>query len=140
MEPAIPIRGRVIVDRGAYATHGPARGDIVVFTPPPDAVSPRVTDLIKRVIGLPGETISSPSGQVIIDGQPLNEPWLPKGTLTTGVTTEHVPPNEYYVLGDNRGNSQDSRFFGPISSSLIVGRVIPGGCTVSGSPTPTGRG
>ena len=82
------------------------------------------TDYIKRVIGLPGDVISSRGGQVYIDGRLLLEPFLPPGTVTTGIVTQKVPPNEYFVMGDNRSDSQDSRYFGPISRSLLVGRVV----------------
>ena len=75
-----------------------------------------------------GETISSAGGQVVINGKPLKEPWLVKGTVTTGITTQVIPPNEYFVMGDNRSDSQDSRFFGPITPSLIVGKVMLSGC------------
>ena len=90
---------------------------------PGENAGPDVKDLVKRVIGLPGETISSAGGQVVINGTPLKEPWLVKGTVTTGITTQVIPPNEYFVMGDNRSDSQDSRFFGPITPSLIVGKV-----------------
>ena len=59
-----------------------------------------------------------------INGKPLPEPWLKPGTVTTDVMTQKVPADEYFVMGDFRGDSQDSRFFGPISRSLIVGRVV----------------
>ncbi|HEY7947355.1 MAG TPA: signal peptidase I, partial [Acidimicrobiales bacterium] len=78
----------------------------------------------KRVIGLPGDVISSKEGRVYINGRPLHEPYLVPGTVTTDITMQKVPPHEYFVMGDNRSDSQDSRFFGPISRSLIVGRVV----------------
>ena len=125
MEPTLEVGDRILVDKLSYHLHAVHRGDIVVFaTPPGEDAGPNVKDLVKRVIGLPGETISSAGGQVVINGKPLKEPWLVKGTVTTGITTQVIPPNEYFVMGDNRSDSQDSRFFGPIHSSLIVGRVV----------------
>jgi signal peptidase I len=125
MEPTLMIGDRILVDKLSYHLHGIGRGDIVVFSRPPGEVtSPEVKDLVKRVIGLPGDTISSPDGRVWIDGRPLNEPWLPKGTVTTGIKPQKIPPDHYFVMGDNRGNSQDSRFFGAIPRSLIVGHVF----------------
>jgi signal peptidase I len=124
MEPTLMIGDRILVDKLSYHLHSVHRGDIVVFGKPPGENSPGVTDLVKRVIGLPGDTISSQDGRVYIDGKPLAEPWLPSGTVTTGITTQKIPPNEYFVMGDNRTNSQDSRYFGPIQGSLIVGRVV----------------
>jgi len=125
MEPTLEIGDRILVDKLSYHLHAVHRGDIVVFaTPPGEDAGPNVKDLVKRVIGLPGETISSAGGQVVINGKPLKEPWLVKGTVTTGITTQVIPPDEYFVMGDNRSDSQDSRFFGPIHRSLIVGRVV----------------
>jgi signal peptidase I len=125
MEPTLMVGDRILVDKLSYHLHPVHRGDIVVFaTPPGEDAGPNVKDLVKRVIGLPGETISSAGGQVVINGKPLKEPWLVKGTVTTGITTQVIPPNEYFVMGDNRSDSQDSRFFGPIHRSLIVGRVV----------------
>ncbi len=124
MQPTLLIGDRIVVDKLAYHLHGVGRGDIVVFAKPPKETDPTVTDLVKRVIGLPGDVISASGGRVYIDGKPLHEPWLPPGTVTTGITKQTVPPNEYFVMGDNRADSQDSRYFGPISRSLIVGHVV----------------
>jgi len=125
MEPTLMVGDRILVDKLSYHLHAVHRGDIVVFaTPPGEDAGPNVKDLVKRVIGLPGETISSAGGQVVINGKPLKEPWLVPGTVTTGITTQKIPAGEYFVMGDNRSDSQDSRFFGPIHKDLIVGRVV----------------
>ena len=83
--------------------------------------------------GLAAAIATSPSGQVLIDGKPLAEPWLPRGTTTYPIPGDNrpwslrhpytIPKGDYYVMGDNRGNSSDSRVFGPIPGSLIVGRA-----------------
>ena len=80
--------------------------------------------LIKRVVGLPGETVQAHDGHVFIDGRQLFEPYLPKGlaTETFGPTT--VPKGSLWVMGDNRGNSRDSRFIGAIKESDVIGRAI----------------
>jgi signal peptidase I len=125
MEPTLMVGDRILVDKLSYHLHAVHRGDIVVFaTPPGEDAGPDVKDLVKRVIGLPGETISSAGGQVVINGKPLTEPWLVPGTVTTGITTQTIPAGEYFVMGDNRSDSQDSRFFGPIHRNIIVGRVV----------------
>jgi signal peptidase I len=125
MEPTLMVGDRILVDKLSYHLHDVHRGDIVVFgTPPGEDAGPNVKDLVKRVIGLPGERIASAEGKVIINGKPLAEPWLVRGTVTTSIQPQTIPKNEYFVMGDNRSDSQDSRFFGPIPQSLIVGRVI----------------
>jgi signal peptidase I len=125
MKPTLLVGDRILVDKLSYRLHGVGRGDIVVFaTPPREPAEPGINDLVKRVIGLPGEVISSAGGRVYINGKPLAEPYLVPGTVTTDITRQKVPPNEYFVMGDNRSDSQDSRYFGPISRSLIVGRVV----------------
>ena len=125
MEPTLAIGDRILVDKLSYRLHGVGRFDIVVFAKPPKEVAdPTVKDLVKRVIGMPGDVISSFGGQVRINGHVLHEPFLPPGTVTTGIATQKIPPDEYFVMGDNRSDSQDSRIFGPIPRSLIVGRVV----------------
>ena len=136
MEPTLQIGDRIIVDKLSYHLHDVHRGDIVVFARPP-LEDQAYADLVKRVIGLPGETISSRDGQVYINGKLLAEPWLPKvdqgvtGTLPGDPNEQFnlpgpvkIPAGEYFVMGDNRTDSEDSRFFGPIPGSLIVGRAV----------------
>jgi signal peptidase I len=135
MVPTLKTHDRVIVNKLSYKLHPVHRGDIIVFKTPkgPNGkpIDPTIKDLIKRVIGLPGETISSRNGQVYINGEPLAEPYLPKGTVTNceQFVPDCFPPgplptNEFFVMGDNRGGSRDSRYFGPISKSEIVGRAF----------------
>ena len=84
MEPTLQIGDRIVVDKLSYHLHGVDRGNIVVFSTPPNenCAGPPVADLVKRVIGLPGETISLSAGRVYIDGHVLPEPWLPPATRT----------------------------------------------------------
>lgn len=125
MIPTLKVGDRVLVNKLSYDFHPVHRGDIIVFkTPPDDRSNPAIKDLVKRVVGLPGDIVSSANGKLYVNGKPLAEPYLPTGTLTQGVPTVKVPPGELWVMGDNRTDSEDSRFFGPISEKLIVGRVF----------------
>jgi signal peptidase I len=124
MEPALAVGDRVLVNKLAYRVGEPERGDIVVFERPPNSSSGVVDDLIKRVIGLPGETIEAHDGKVFVDGVELSEPWLADGTMTPDFAPEEVPPDHVFVLGDNRPNSEASNRFGPIPEDLIVGRAF----------------
>jgi signal peptidase I len=136
MEPTLQIGDRIVVDKLSYHLHGVDRGDIIVFSTPPNeqCAGPAVADLVKRVIGLPGETISLSGGRVYIDGHVLPEPWLPAATRTETIpgpsdqpySLHHpyrIPGGDVYVMGDNRKFSCDSRFWGPIRGSTIVGKV-----------------
>jgi signal peptidase I len=128
MEPTLQIKDRVLVNRLAYKAHPIHRGDVVVFARPPGISSdPNVKDLIKRVIGLPGETIEFSEDRVLVDGRLLNEPYLPAGVPTRAKKLGPkivVPQGQILVLGDNRENSNDGRFFGPIDKKLVVGRAF----------------
>jgi signal peptidase I len=124
MQPTLKIGDRVLVNKLSYDVHSVHRGDIVVFKKPPNDYSPGVKDLIKRVIGLPGETISAHDGVVFIDGRRLSEPWLPKGEITSPFSPVFVPKGHYFMMGDNRGDSADSRIIGPVTDKLFIGRAF----------------
>ena len=124
MVPTLEVGDRVIVSK---LNKTPGRGDVVVFDRPPnnpvlDDSQPEV--LIKRVIGLPGETVDAVDGEVTIDGNRLDEDYLGPGTVTTMDEPIAVGDNEVLVMGDNRSVSLDGRTFGPISQDLIVGRSV----------------
>ena len=131
MEPTLQIGDRILVDKLSYRLHAVHRGDIVVFgRPPGETASQNIQDLVKRVVGMPGETIWSTGPNVYVQGPDTHgkvleipEP-VPGTMLGPAIPRFTIPANDYYVLGDNRSNSDDSRFWGPIPSSLIVGRVV----------------
>jgi signal peptidase I len=134
MVPTLKTNDRVIVNKLSYNFHSVHRGDIVVFTTPKKdgrPIDPTIKDLVKRVIGLPGEIVGETDGHVTINGKELNEPYLPAGTVSdcTSFTAQcfpagKIPPGRYWVMGDNRTESRDSRYFGTIAKSSIVGRVF----------------
>lgn len=118
MEPNLHTAQRLVVEKVTYRFHGPRRGDIVVIDLP--EAGPEL--LIKRVIALPGETITSQGGQVMINGLPLEESYVtdPGGRE---VPEQTVPPLHVFVMGDNRQFSNDSRNFGPVPIEKIIGRA-----------------
>jgi signal peptidase I len=136
MEPTLNIGDRIVVDKLSYDFHGVDPGNIIVFSTPPneDCAGPPVSDLVKRVIGLPGQTISVSGGRVFINGRVLNESWLPSSVQdktypgpSTAPYSLHrpfrIPQGDVFVMGDNRTLSCDSRYWGPIRESTIVGKV-----------------
>jgi signal peptidase I len=124
MEPTLKVGDRVLVNKLSYHFHDVNRGDIVVFERPPNASVSDIHDLIKRVVGLPNETIVAHDGKVFVDGEALDEPYLPPGTRTPDFAEVKIPPGQVFVLGDNRTNSSASNAFGPIDEDLIVGRAF----------------
>ena len=125
MKNSLNVGDRVLVNKLSYHLHDVHRGDIVVFKrPPAESGEPAIKDLIKRVIGLPGDTIEEREGVVYINDHKLNEPYLANGMVTTNLPRQQVPAGDYFVMGDNRTNSKDARVFGPIPRSLIVGRAF----------------
>jgi signal peptidase I len=124
MEPTLIVGDKVLVNKLSYDFHSVHRGDVIVFKKPPNDFSPGIKDLIKRVIGLPGEAISARQDSIYINGQKLKESWLPKGVTTADFGPVRIPSGQYFVMGDNRGDSADSRVFGPITKNLIIGRAF----------------
>ncbi len=146
MVPQLRVNDRVVVSRLSYDLHRPHRGDVVVFAAPPGEAPPPPnrnpasralhdvgsglglstdqTVLIKRVIGLPGETVQGQGGQIYINGRLLIEPYLPKATKTSTFGPDRIPAGMLWVMGDNREDSADSRVFGAIPERTLVGRAV----------------
>jgi signal peptidase I len=145
MLPQLQINDRVVVSKLAYHLHDPHRGDIVVFDAPgggpkdssplPERMvrdvvqsiglsAPSTDEYIKRVVAVAGERVEGHDGKVFVDGRELVEPYLPKGVVTSQFSAVVVPPGTLWVMGDNRGNSSDSRVFGPVPRSTVVGRAF----------------
>lgn len=118
MEPNLHTDQRLVVEKVSYRFHAPQRDDVVVLKVREDAEEL----LIKRVIGLPGETVEVKNGQVFIDGKALDEPYLASPTRGNYGPID-IPPLYVFVLGDNRSASNDSRSFGPIPLENVVGRA-----------------
>ena len=123
MVPTLKVHDRVLVNKLSYKLHDVHRGDIVVFKAPPNA-DPGIDDLVKRVVGLPGDVVEGHGGHVYINGKRLPETYLPVGVTTSAFDARKIPKDSYWVMGDNRGNSKDSRSFGFITKGQIVGRVF----------------
>ena len=116
MLPTLEDGDRVLVNKWSYRVHDVHRGDVVVFTRPPGLTDTSIDDLIKRVVGLPGESVTIAGGRVLIDGTPLAEPYVQPGATTEPTGSVDCPPRdpcvipagEVWVMGDNRGDSLDS--------------------------------
>ena len=119
MEPNLHSEQRLVVEKLSYRFHGPQRFDIVVLKMP----SQGEELLIKRVIGLPGETVEIRDGQVYVDDNLLAEPFTDQSTRPGRNGQVTVPPLHIYVMGDNRDRSNDSRSFGPVPIDNVVGRA-----------------
>jgi signal peptidase I len=145
MEPTLLPGQRVLVNRLAYDFGGsPQRGDIVVFHPsaslvckvnvpvtepcPQSTSTPSTQYFVKRVMGLPGDHLEIENGHPVINGKEIRkEPYITPCANSTSCDMPHVitvPPGEYYMLGDNRGDSDDSRYWGPVPKSWIIGEVF----------------
>lgn len=138
MEPTLDIGDRVLVNKLSYVVHDVNRGDLVVFEAAEGegdcglpvnqaeaaAAEGGIQDLIKRVIGLSGDTVEGRDGQVLVNGRILEEGYLPDGVTTGDFEPVVVPEGCVFVMGDNRGDSRDSRSFGPIDEERIVGRAF----------------
>lgn len=151
MEPTLKIGDRVLVEKLSYRFGEPSRGDVVVFEKDlasvlePDAsedsrsVMQRIgdafrglfgfptsgsQDFIKRVVAVEGDKIEGRDGEVFVNGEPIEEPYLAEGTDTGDFAPTNVPEDMIFVMGDNRGNSDDSRNFGPVPADEVVGHAF----------------
>lgn len=118
MEPNFHDGQYIIVDKLSYLLRSPRRGEAVILKFPGD---PEKTRYIKRVIGLPGEEIAINENRIFINGRLLSEPYLPKEILTEPNMERRLGKGEYFVMGDNRENSNDSRVFGPVEQRFMIG-------------------
>jgi len=125
MVPTIQVNDYVIVDRLFYRMGSLQRGDVIMFTAPdnPELEDYRGRKLVKRLIGLPGETVEIRDGYIWIDGQALNEPYVSAGVTAGEHEPVHVPEGYCFVMGDSRGESLDSRFWGCLEQRLVDGRI-----------------
>ncbi len=146
MEPTLDISDRVLVEKVSYRFGDVTDGDVVVFVHDLPGVEPESgnpvarffsglgqavgvappssRDFIKRVVGTPGDRISCQQGKLFRNDQQVSEPYLQPGTTTENCSPVTVPAGKLYVMGDNRNNSEDSRTFGPIERSSVVGRAF----------------
>jgi signal peptidase I len=146
MEPTLEVGDRVVVNRLAYRVGEPAHGDVVVFLRPTDArdarpggplswvrravaqglggTPPGSEDLIKRVVGLPGDKLQGRDGRLWRNGRRVPEAYLAGRGFTSDFGPVRVKPDHYWVMGDNREDSADSRVFGQVPRSTLVGRAV----------------
>lgn len=147
MEPTLDVGQRVLVDRVSFRFSDPERGDIVVFNPPlgsqrgnqcgadhstnqacPEPTDePADTNFIKRVVGVPGDRLKVIDGQVYINGEAVDEPYVrPSATCSLCNLSQEItiPPDHFFMMGDNRGQSADSREWGPVPEDWIIGNAF----------------
>ena len=123
MEPGLEDQERIFINKLAYRLEAIERGDVIVFRYPRDTHK----NFIKRVIGLPGDRVRVSEGHVYLNGHPLREPYVPEEYLDSRSYPEiRVPAESYFVLGDHRSMSNDSREFGPVPRSYIYGKAVFG--------------
>jgi signal peptidase I len=123
MEPAFVTNQYLVIDKLWYRFHAPERGDVIIMRYPLDPSK----YFVKRIVGLPGETVSMAKGRLAVIGsrgkkKTLNEPYV-ETIVDDGVSTTTLANDEYFVLGDNRAKSSDSREWGPLQKRFIVGRA-----------------
>ncbi len=123
MRPTLEVNDRILVEKLSYRWSDPKRGDLIVFNPPAVLGSQVKDAFVKRIIGLPGDRIEIKSGHVYVNQQILSEPYL-KEAPQYQMATIVIPPDQYFVLGDNRNNSYDSHFWGTVPRENIIGRAI----------------
>jgi signal peptidase I len=128
MEPTLQVGDRILVIKLAYRVTSPATGDVVVFKAPPDEAtacgSDGVVDLVKRIVAVPGQVIVSKGNRIYVNGKLLQQPWTHKALLGKPIDRQIIKPDQYFVLGDNRPNSCDSRVWGQVPRSDFIGKAV----------------
>lgn len=121
MIPTLMIGDRVLANKFIYDFTEPERGDVAVF----ESVEVQGEDLIKRVVATPGDTVEVSGGKLYVNGEPQKEPYIKRGGgLSPPQQKITIPKDSYFMMGDNRSNSRDSRFFGPVPKENIVGQAF----------------
>ncbi len=125
MEPTLQIGDRIVVSKLSVDFGTIHRGDILVFrAPPSEHCGEPVADLVKRVIGLPGDHLTSRGNTIYVNGRPLKETWTHVEPLGTPIGNVTVPANSYFMMGDNHPNSCDSRMWGTLPRQYVIGKVF----------------
>ena len=127
MEPTLQIGDRILVSKLSVEFGTIHRGDVVVFKAPAAVVNDcgdNVTDLVKRVIGLPGDHITSKGNAIYVDGKVITQSWAHNEPLGRPIVNVKVPPNDYFMIGDNQPASCDSRYWGYVPRSSIIGKAF----------------
>ena len=127
MVPTLEVRDRFLANKFVYRFTEPERGDIVVFESVEPNASGEFDTLVKRVVGLPGDVIEVRGGSLLVNGEPRDEPYLNIDAvvdINAPYGPKEVPEGTFFALGDNRGNSLDSRFYGPVPMENLKGEAF----------------
>jgi signal peptidase I len=128
MYPTLKVGDRILVLKAAYRFTSPATGDVIVFRAPSaehsDCDSPEVDDLVKRIVATPGQTIWSVSNVIYVNGHVLDQNWSHVNPIGQAIRRQTIPPNDYFVMGDNHPESCDSRVWGYVPRANIIGKAV----------------
>lgn len=126
MDPTLHVGDRLLIEKVSYRFHSPERGDIVVFEPPPQLQAVGYLPeqaFIKRIVGLPGDTVAVHAGQVYLNGDPVQEPYILEAPAYE-MPPVTVPDGSLFVMGDNRNDSNDSHIWGFLPEANLIGRTV----------------